>query len=413
MNARWLLTLLFLGNFTGVAVHPSDWPQFLGPNRNGVYQGPPLAASWPKEGPRLVWQKKIGQGFSGPALASGKLILFNRLDDRETVECLDSQTGGPLWKSDYPSAYRDDFGFDEGPRATPSIAGGKVYTFGAEGALHCFEFATGKVLWSFNVKDRFSAPKGFFGIACSPLIDGNHVLLNIGGAKGAGIVAFDSATGQLVWKATDDEASYSSPIAATFGDQHSAVFFTRTRLAAVDPQTGKLQFEYPWKPRINASVSAATPLIIKDQIFLSASYQAGAILLAVKENKPRKIWSSDDALSNHYATSVHRDGFLYGFHGRQESGPSFRCVELQTGKVKWSEDHFPAGTVTVAGEHLLILLEDGRLILAPASPERFKPITQAQVLPFGVRAYPALANGYFYARSKDRLVCLDLRQNPQ
>src|SRR5579872_3843962 len=177
-----------------------DWPQFLGPARNGVYAGADLAETWPKEGPPVVWQKSVGQGFSGPAVADHKLILFHRRDDKETVECLEAKTGKPVWIFAYPTAYQDDFGFDEGPRATPSIADGRVYTFGAEGALHCMDFATGKEIWSVNAKTEFQAPKGFFGIACSPLVEGSAVLLNIGGAGGAGIVAFDKATGKVLWK---------------------------------------------------------------------------------------------------------------------------------------------------------------------------------------------------------------------
>src|SRR5207249_4785033 len=158
--------------------------------------------------------RKIGAGFSGPVVAAGKLILFHRIDDKETVECLDAEKGMRLWSSSYPTHYRDDFGFDEGPRATPAIAEGRVYTYGAEGVVSCWNLADGKKLWSVDGNKEYGAPKGFFGIACSPLVEGDSVLLNIGGRDGAGIVAFDKATGKVRWKATDQEASYSSPVAA-------------------------------------------------------------------------------------------------------------------------------------------------------------------------------------------------------
>ncbi len=199
-----MITKFYLGLalgllFPGFPTRATDWPQFLGPTRNGVYAGGDLAETWPKEGPAKVWQKSVGQGFSGPAVAEHKLVLFHRVDDKETVECLDAKTGKPLWSFAYPTAYVDAiFGFDEGPRATPRVlrAGGHVYTFGAEGMLHCLDFATGKKLWSVDAKKVFGAPKGFFGIACSPVAEGGAVLLNIGGADGAGIVAFDQAHGQ-------------------------------------------------------------------------------------------------------------------------------------------------------------------------------------------------------------------------
>ncbi|MEK7675402.1 MAG: PQQ-binding-like beta-propeller repeat protein [Verrucomicrobiota bacterium] len=212
MLLNWLLRTLILllivnaGLWRGSEqAWAGDWPQFLGPTRNGVYAGPPLAKSWPKEGPKLLWQKKTGEGFSGPVVADGKMILFHRLAGKEIVECLDARSGKRIWSFDYATAYQDDFGFDEGPRATPAMAQGRVYTFGAEGAFHCLDLAAGKKLWSVDTKTEFAAPKGFFGMVCSPLVEGGDVLLNLGGRPGAGIVAFDKVTGKVHWKATDDE----------------------------------------------------------------------------------------------------------------------------------------------------------------------------------------------------------------
>jgi len=183
-------------------------------------------------------------------------------------------------------------------------------------------------------------------------------------------------------------------------------------LFAVEPAGGKVAFEFPWSPQIHASVSAATPVITDDLIFISASYGAGAALLRFGGGAPEKIWSGDHILSNHYATSIEHDGFLYGFDGRQEEGCNLRCVELKTGKIRWSRDGFGAGAMLLARDQLLVLSEKGELIRARATPAEFKPNAQAQVLPFMARAYPALANGFLYARSKDKLVCFDLRSPP-
>ena len=391
-----------------------DWPQFLGPHRDGSSVETNLASTWPKEGPPVLWQRKVGEGFSGPVVSGGKVILFHRVADKETVECLDARTGKESWKSDYASRYRDDFGFDEGPRATPAVAGARVFTFGAEGMLACWDLGTGKKIWSVDAKTQFGAGKGFFGIACSPLVEGNAVIVNVGGRNGAGIVAFDKATGKVIWQATDDEASYSSPVAATIGGQRRLFVITREALVALKPADGSVLFRYPWRPPMHASVSGSAPLVVDDSIFISASYGTGATLLRFKEGAPEKIWSSDEALSCHYATSVYREGFLYGFDGRADPGlqadSSLRCVELKTGKVRWSERSLKAGTVTLVNDQLLVLTEKGELILAPATSEGFKPAARAQVLPFVVRAHPAMAEGLFYARSKDKLVCLDLRQ---
>src|ERR1051326_3186129 len=451
-QARWSA---IAASLAAVAAGAADWPQFLGPNRDGTYPASDLAESWPKEGPPVVWQRKVGQGFSGPVVALGKVILFHRVDDKETVECLRETTGQPLWLFEYPARYRDDFGFDEGPRATPAIADGRVYTYGAEGVLHCLDLATGTNIWTVDAKAQFHAAKGFFGIACSPLVEGKGVLqcldlatgtniwtvdakaqfhaakgffgiacsplvegkavlLIVGGGDGAGIVAFDKTNGKVLWKATNDEASYSSPVAATIRGRRCGFFFTRSGLAAVDPTSGKILFQFPFRPPIRNSVSAATPLVVGDLVFLSASYDTGAVLLRVNEVGPEKIWAAAESLSSHYATGIHYNGFIYGIHGRADAGferpASLRCVELQTGKVRWQQDAFGAATMILAGDQLLILTDRGELIRAPASPEGYKPNARAQVLPNQVRAHPALAGGLFYARSKDELVCLDLRK---
>jgi outer membrane protein assembly factor BamB len=395
-------------------VQAGDWPQFLGPTRDGLYAAHDLADTWSHDGPHVVWQKDVGQGFSGPVVASGKVIVFHRLADKEIVECLDAQTGRLAWTFDYPTAYHDDFGFDEGPRATPAVSDGRVYTYGAEGVLHCLDSANGTNLWTVDAKTEFHAAKGFFGIACSPLVEGNAVLLIVGGPDGAGIVAFDKGNGKVLWKATDDEASYSSPVAATIKGRRYGFFFTRAGLVAADPASGKVLFRFPFRPPIRDSVSAATPLIVGDSLFLSASYGAGALLLKIADTGLEKLWAAKTALSNHYATSVYHDGFLYGIDGRTDPGfqpaASLRCVELATGRVRWQHDAFGAAVLTLAADQLLILTEKGELIRAPASPEGFKPNARAQVLRAPVRAHPALANGLLYARDKTKLVCLDLRR---
>ncbi len=397
-------------SFVTKTVLADEWPQFLGPTRNGVYSGLEVVDEWPEQRSRLIWQKEIGQGFSGPVVTQKRLIIFHRLGNRETVECLDSKTGQRLWSFDYSTRYRDDFGFDEGPRSTPSIFEGRVYTFGAEGVLHCLNLETGEKVWKVDSHQKFGVKKGFFGAACSPLAEENYVLLNIGGKEGAGLVAFDRSTGKTLWTATNHGASYSSPTTARMGEIRHVFFFTRNGLVSTDPVTGKVHFQFLWRSRSQTSVNAATPLVVDDLIFLSAGYQTGAILLQLVGNNVKELWSSDDVLSNHYATSVYSEGYLYGFHGRQEYGSSLRCIKLKTGQVQWSVDRFGAGTVTLAANHLLILRENGELILAPATPKDFQTTARAQVLPATVRSYPAFANGRLYARNETTLVCISLHK---
>jgi outer membrane protein assembly factor BamB len=404
------ITLLFSLVCLAPVAHTQDWPQFLGPTRNGKYAGNDLTTVFPKAGPQVVWKKAIGQGFSGPVVFEGKLVLFHRVGDKEAVECLDAVAGKEIWRFEYATHYRDDFGFDEGPRSTPVVAHGRVYTFGAEGMLHCLDFATGKKLWAVDTHQQFDVRKGYFGAACSPLVEGRAVLLNIGGSKPSGLVAFDRETGKVMWAVSRDEASYSSPVAATVGGLRTVFCFTRNGLIGADPSAGSLRFEFPWRARMQASVNAAAPLVVGDSVFISASYQTGAALLQIAGSAISKVWSSDDVLSNHYASSVVHNGYLYGFHGRQEHGPSLRCVELQTGKVMWSVDSFGSGTVTLAGAHLIVMKEGGELAIAAADPRVFRPVAKAQIIPSTVRAYPALAQGRLYVRNENSLVCISLKK---
>jgi outer membrane protein assembly factor BamB len=415
VSARSRAMVFLAAAAAGLAVvDAADWPQFLGPARNGVYAGPPLAESWPPSGPRVVWRKTIGQGFAGPAVANGRVIVFHRQAREEIVESLDAKTGAGQWRYAYATAYRDDFGFDEGPRAVPVVANGRVFTFGAEGVLSAVELATGKPVWSVDTKRRFNVAKGFFGQAGSPIVEDGRVIANVGGSedgKAAGIVAFNAETGAVMWSATNHEASYSSPVTGVFGGKKLVLFFTRQALVGLDPSNGAQVFQRSWRSRSQASVNAASPVVVDDLIFISATYETGATVLRVSGSTLEPLWASDDALSNHYATSVYHDGHLYGFHGRQEFGQALRVVELKTGKVKWSQERFMAGTVLLAGNRLLILRENGELVLAPASPDAFRPLARAQILTGVVRAYPALSDGFLYARnSADAFVCLDLRK---
>jgi len=390
-------------------VAAEDWPQFLGPERTGVYRGPALAETWGPQGPRLVWRKAVGAGFSGPVVAQGRVILFHRVGSEEVVESLDARTGATQWRYAYPTSYRDDFGFDEGPRAVPVVSGGIVYTFGAEGQLHAVDLAKGTRVWSEDTMRRFKVPKGFFGAAGSPLVEDGRVLANVGGPN-AGIVAFDARSGKVLWTATGDQASYSSAAGATIGGRRLAIFLTRAGLVGLDPAAGTVLFQRPWRARMAASVNAATPLVIGDLIFVSAEYGPGAGVLRVQGSTLSELWTSNEVLTNHYATSVHHNGYLYGFHGRQEFGQSFRAVGLRDGKVRWNEERFLAGTVTLAGDRLVVLRERGELVLAPASPDGFKPLARAQILTGTVRAYPALSDGFLFARNDNTLVALDLRK---
>jgi outer membrane protein assembly factor BamB len=365
--------------------------------------------SWPKQGPPVAWQKRVGHGWSSPVISDDRLILFHRQDDNEVIECLNAAAGKEIWKFVYPTNYQDAFNFDPGPRSTPLIAGKHVYTLGAEGRMHCLEFATGNKVWDRALNEDYRAPKGFFGVATSPVLEGDLLLVNIGG-KAAGIVALNKDTGKEVWKATNDAASYSSPVVATIDGARHALFLTRQGIVSLDPTTGKVRFTKRWRSRMEASVNAASPVVAGSEVFFSACYETGAILLRARTDGFDEIWSNDQTMSNHYGTSIYKDGYLYGFHDRQERKAHLRCIEWKTGKVQWTQERFGCGSMLLADGKLIALTEDGDLVLIEPIPKGYQEKARASVLGRGCRAMIALANGKLYARDTQKLVCWDLRK---
>ncbi|HMF18433.1 MAG TPA: PQQ-binding-like beta-propeller repeat protein [Gemmataceae bacterium] len=400
--------VIFLFALTQAAA--GDWPQFLGRDRNGISKETGLVDTFPRSGPPQVWKKEVGEGFSGPVVAGERLILFHRVGNEEVVECLNAGSGKGVWKFAYPTNYQDQLGKGDGPRSTPVIAGKNVITLGAEGMLHCIDIEKGKKIWARNIIKDYSVPQSYFGVGTSPLVEGKLVLVNVGG-KGAGIVAFALDSGKEIWKATGDGASYSSPVATTIAGTRLAVFFTRQGAVILDPLTGKVIFQKRWRARYDASVNAATPLVIGDRVFLSASYETGALLLRLKKDGADVLWSNDNSMSNHYNTCVHQDGHLYGIDGRQERGPSLRCIDLKAGKVMWDEAGFGCANLILAEGKLIALTEKGDLVLAAATPAAYREKARARILEDGpCRAQMALANGLLYARDQKTLACWKLQK---
>ena len=374
-----------------------DWPQMLGPQRNGVYSDADVA--WPS---RFAWQKEVGSGFAGPVIAGGKVILFHRRDNREIVEAFEASTGKPVWTFNYPTAYRDDFGFDNGPRSAPTVSGGRVFTFGAEGVLHALDLDTGAMIWRVDVHRQYGSPKGWFGAGCSPLVHDGRLYLNIGSKK-AGVGAFDIETGKLIWKATNHEMSYSSPVAASFG----IVFFTREGIVVCDQDSGKVLFEKRWRARANASANAASPLVDGNLLFVTSNYAVGAIVLDFSTSPPKELWSGDDAISAHYATPVIKDGVLYGLHGPTQTGQQLRAVELRTGNVLWkmlASEH--GGSVTLVNDHLMFIRDDGQIFKIRPNPKEVEVLSNFKALEGTIRAFPAVGNGLVCLRNSSTLACL-------
>lgn len=394
-----------------MSVLAGDWPQILGPHRDGIAEKEDLADKWPEAGPPTLWQRPVGRGYAGVAVADGRVFLFHRVGTEEVCECLDAQTGQEVWKAAFPTNYVGSFSPDDGPRCVPLVQGGNVYLFGAAGRMHAVEAATGKKVWSRDLFADYEAPEGYFGAGSSPIIVDDKLLVNVGGARqDAGIVALDLKNGRTLWKATDELASYSSPVVAEVDGKKHVIFITRLKVVSLDPATGKIRFEFPFG-KTGPTVNASSPTLLGDYLFVSSNYGVGAVFTKLTDDEAEPVWASDNVVSSHYATSVVVDKLIVGLDGQERLDPmQLRCFDpLDRGKVLWTVPNFGSATMILADGKLIILKLSGELILAEVEKAGLKTLATAEVLDDEARALPALSNGLLYVRGSRSLKCLDLR----
>jgi outer membrane protein assembly factor BamB len=414
----------------------TDWPGFLGPHRNGKSDERGLPASWPAKGPQLVWQKSVGAGYAAPAIVDGRVYHFSRVGDKARLICLDSQTGGQKWACDYPTDFVDMFNYANGPRATPLIDGRYVYTFGPEGILQCVRAADGHMIWRIDTTKQFNVVKNFFGVASSPIVWKDVLLVNIGGSppggppdvytangnvesNGSAIVAFDKLTGIVRWKTGDDLASYSSPVLAKFAGRDFALMFARSGLLAIDSEKHETVASFPWRAKRLESVNASTPVIKGDEIFISETYEIGSAVVRFDGKAFNEVWTDknrrrDRAMALHWNTPIELDGHLYGSSGYHTEEAELRCVEWKTGTVKWSQPTMGRSSLLLVDGTLVCLSEDGTLHLIKPTPERYTEIAKWELtdekgkplLPPPAWAAPALSRGLLYLEGDNKLVCL-------
>ena len=378
---------VFLLWATASAVSAGEWPQILGPQRSGHAENERLAETWPKGTPAVRWERKVGRGFAGVAVAADQVILFHRQEDEQIVEALNAASGKTLWKHASPTRYVSAISDDNGPRCVPLITGDRVVVFGAEGDLVCLDRTSGKEIWRRDTHADFDVPESYFGAGSSPIAAGENVLVNVGGRKTGGLVAFSLADGKTVWQATDEQASYSSPILFKHEGTSHALFVTRLQVVSVDPATGRERFRFPFGKR-GPTVNAATPLYCDGRLFLTASYGIGAVMVKPAAASAEVVWQND-ALASQYSTAIFHDGHLYGVDGRADGGTTqLRCLDAKTGKTLWTQPEFGTANLIYADDKLLAMKDDGTLVLAKISPEGYRPLASARVLSGTTRALP-------------------------
>ncbi|MEI8379932.1 MAG: PQQ-binding-like beta-propeller repeat protein [Planctomycetota bacterium] len=400
------LFLLIATSFQPVSA--GDWPQILGVNRNGIAVDEKLADSLPAGGPVKVWQAEIGSGFAGVAVADQKLVLFHRLENKDTLTAYNAETGKELWSQGFETNFVPQIVPDDGPRAVPTIHKDRVYALAPNGGLYCVDMKTGKPLWQRQTQKEFNALAGYFGSGSSPLVEGKLLIVNVGGDKaGAGMVAFDLETGKTEWKSVNDQASYSSPIAVTVSGTRHLLCLTRLNFVSLDPMTGEERFRTPFGQR-GPTVNAAIPILMKNQVLLTASYGIGAELLTIQPDKVEVAWN-DEVLASQYTTPIVHDGMIYGVDGRQDGGAvTLKCFDPQSRKVAWTQTTSAYATLIAADGKLLVMHTNGLLKIVDLNKKAYREIASAQLLPGTTRALPALANGRLYVRNDNTLKCVSL-----
>ena len=437
LNAAETLTAETLPPDLGTRSAGIDWPDFLGPGRTSKSPETGLNGDWSTP-PRIVWQCPLGTGYGAPTISRGRLLHYDRYGNRARLTCRESETGRELWRYEHDTQYTDMLGYNNGPRCSPVIDGNRVFLFSAEGELHCVRLDDGSRLWQRNTSKQFGVVKNFFGVGSTPIVASNLLLANIGGSppdapediyvarghvdgNGTGIVAFDKTTGEVQWQATDELASYSSPITANIDGRPWAFVFARGGLVGLDPRTGRVDFQFPWRAKLLESVNASGPVIVENRLFISETYEIGSAMVEVEPGGYQVVWqdeprSREKSLELHWNTAIHHAGHLYGSSGRHSGPAELRCVALATGKPKWSEPGFGRSSLLYVDDHLICLSEDGTLRLLRANPTRCDVVGElvlrdeqgTALLKYPAWSAPVLSHGLLYVRGKDRLVCLEV-----
>jgi outer membrane protein assembly factor BamB len=381
-----------------------DWPQFRGPQRDGVARAAAhLVRSWPAGGPRRLWQVPIGEGYSHLAVADGRIFTLYGANDIEYLAAFDAASGRQLWTVRADVELSNDQG--SGPRSTPTYDAGTLYVQSAQGQLLAVAAANGKVAWRHDLAKEFGARVPTWGMASSPLVEGDLLLAAVGGTGGRSAMAFDKRSGKVVWAALDDKPGYASPIALTAAGVRQAIFFTGSSVAGVAAANGRVLWEIPWTT--DYDVNAATPLFVApDKLYVSSGYDTGTAVFQFHADGGRvtvqQVWKSRE-MKNQFSSAVLSGEYVYGF----DNG-TLKCVKVQTGEERWKQRGLGHGSVILADGLLVVLSEGGKLVLADATPDAYHERAAFQALNGRCWTGPSLAGGKLFLRNREQMEAFDL-----
>jgi outer membrane protein assembly factor BamB len=383
-----------------------DWPQILGPKRSGqAVDEKPLASSWDKTAPKLLWRFPVGSGYAGAAISGGHVFLFDRDSQNERLTSVDLATGKQLWQTRWPASYNSSMDPDSGPRAVPTVAEGSVVCYGAAGDLICIDSTNGGILWQRALRKELHADDGYYGAGSSPLVVEGVVVADIVGKKG-GIVGIDLKSGNTRWQATDYDASYSSPIAVDIAGTPAALVETRLRTVLVEVESGKILSEIDFGAR-GPTVNAATPLALgNNRFFLTASYGIGAHLIQLRGTELNREWKNVNLLASQYNSPVLIGDTIVGVHGREDLGEVLlRGIRAGEERILWEEPLPGPAHLVALGNQLLQVVINGQVRLSSVTTTELKTTAQfalpqtAAGRPSVFRALPALSRGILIVRS--------------
>lgn len=379
-----------------------DWPRFRGPQQDGISPEKGLLRGWPEGGPKVVWKRPIGGGFSNVAVVGDAVYTMTVEGESETAYRLREADGAVVWQVALGPVFPEMFG--NGPRSTPTVDGDVVYVLSATGRLHALRTKDGSRLWEVDLTKDFGSPTPNRGFASSPLIEGDLLFLEAGGKEGKAVVALEKATGKVRWSALDGKPGYVTPLAVTIDGIRQYVFVRTLEADIVSLlPDGKVHWRYPWKQG-----AIASPLFLPpNRIFASATDDIGAVLLEIGtaggKATVREVWTSR-VMKNHFSSSVLYQGYIYGF-----DNASLKCIVAATGEQKWVQRGYGKGSLILADGLLYILSDQGELILAEATPAGFQEKGKVKVMEGKAWIAPALSHGRIYLRDEDEMVVLDVR----
>jgi len=381
----------------------ANWPQWRGPNRDGISKETGLLKQWPAEGPPLVWKASgAGRGYSSFSVVNGKLYTMGLRGNREFVVAFDVVTGKEAWATAHGGAFHNDRG--DGPRGTPTVDGERIYALGGNGDLSCLDAATGKIVWTKNILKEFGGSNIQWGISESPLVIGNKVLVNAGG-PGASIVALNKADGSVIWKSQSDAPGYSSAMPMEVNGTTEVVFFTAERAVGLDAKDGRLLWQYA-KPANNVA-NVATPIVKANRVFISSDYGTGGGVVEIKpDNKAQEVWFTKE-MRNHHSSSVLVGDYLYGF-----SSAILTAIKFDTGEIAWRDRSVGKGSLIYADGNLYCFSENGVVGLVEATPTGYKEKGRFRIpqdsLP--TWTHPVVVGGRLYLRDQDTIYAFDVRE---